>query len=186
MDYPVNLNSPQQLSDLLFQTLGLPRTRRTKTGYSTDANALQDLKSRLTDADINASVEGIQVVDQILEYRQICQAQVHLCGCFTEMVNPATGRIHTSYNQTGSATGRVSSSDPNLQNIPFRTELGRQVRRAFVAPRRSPAAALFRRLLPDRAAGFGPFVPGPGLAGGLQKGRGHPLGHGFVRCLKCP
>ncbi len=130
----VNLNSPQQLSDLLFQTLGLPRTRRTKTGYSTDANALQDLKSRLTDADINASVEGIQVVDQILEYRQIAKLKSTYVDALPEMVNPATGRIHTSYNQTGSATGRVSSSDPNLQNIPIRTELGRQVRRAFVAP----------------------------------------------------
>ena len=130
----VNINSPQQLSDLLFQTLGLPRTRRTKTGYSTDANALQDLKSRLTDADINASVEGIQVVDQILEYRQIAKLKSTYVDALPEMVNPATGRIHTSYNQTGSATGRVSSSDPNLQNIPIRTELGRQVRRAFVAP----------------------------------------------------
>jgi len=130
----VNINSPQQLSDLLFQTLALPRTRRTKTGYSTDANALQDLKSRLTDADVNASIEGIQVVDQILEYRQIAKLKSTYVDALPEMVNPATGRIHTSYNQTGSATGRVSSSDPNLQNIPIRTELGRQVRRAFVAP----------------------------------------------------
>ena len=130
----VNINSPQQLSDLLFQTLELPRTRRTKTGYSTDANALQDLKSRLTDGDINTSIEGIQVVDQILEYRQIAKLKSTYVDALPGMVNPATGRIHTSYNQTGSATGRVSSSDPNLQNIPIRTELGRQVRRAFVAP----------------------------------------------------
>ena len=130
----VNINSPQQLSDLLFKELGLPRTRRTKTGYSTDANALQDLKSRLTDADINASIEGIQVVDQILEYRQISKLKSTYVDALPAMVNPATDRIHTSYNQTGSATGRVSSSDPNLQNIPIRTELGRQVRRAFIAP----------------------------------------------------
>ncbi len=130
----VNINSPQQLSDLLFQQLGLPRTRRTKTGYSTDANALQDLKTRLTDDDINASIEGIQVVDQILEYRQISKLKSTYVDALPGMVNPATGRIHTSYNQTGSATGRVSSSDPNLQNIPIRTELGRQVRRAFIAP----------------------------------------------------
>ena len=130
----VNINSPQQLSDLLFQQLDLPHTRRTKTGYSTDANALQDLKTRLTDADVNASIEGIQVVDQILEYRQIAKLQSTYVDALPGMVNPATGRIHTSYNQTGSATGRVSSSDPNLQNIPIRTEMGRQVRRAFVAP----------------------------------------------------
>ena len=130
---PVNINSPQQLSDLLFQKLALPRTRRTKTGYSTDANALEDLKSRLTDADINASIEGIQVVDQILEYRQLSKLKSTYVDALPEMINPRTGRIHTSYHQTGSATGRVSSSDPNLQNIPIRTELGRQVRRAFIA-----------------------------------------------------
>ena len=119
--HEVNLNSPQQLSDVLFKELGLPRTKRTKTGYSTDANALESLK-------------GIHpLVDQILEYRQISKLKSTYVDALPEMVNPATGRIHTSYNQTGSATGRISSSDPNLQNIPIRTELGRQVRKAFVA-----------------------------------------------------
>ena len=120
--HEVNLNSPAQLSDLLFKELGLPRTKRTKTGhYSTDANSLESLK-------------GIHpVVDQILEYRQVAKLKSTYVDALPEMVNPHTGRVHTSYNQTGSATGRVSSSDPNLQNIPIRTELGRQVRRAFVA-----------------------------------------------------
>ena len=119
--HEVNLNSPQQLSDVLFKELGLPRTKRTKTGYSTDANALESLKGMHP------------LVDQILEYRQISKLKSTYVDALPEMINPATGRIHTSYNQTGSATGRISSSDPNLQNIPIRTELGRQVRKAFVA-----------------------------------------------------
>ena len=120
--HTVNINSPQQLSDLLFKELGLPHTKRTKTGYSTDANSLESLK-------------GLHpVVDNILGYRQVAKLKSTYVDALPDMVNPRTGRIHTSYNQTGSATGRISSSDPNLQNIPIRTELGRQVRRAFVAP----------------------------------------------------
>ncbi|HJN86139.1 MAG: DNA polymerase I [Dehalococcoidia bacterium] len=119
--HTVNINSPLQLSDLLFKELGLPRTRRTKTGYSTDASSLETLK-------------GFHpVVDQILEYRQVSKLKSTYVDALPEMINPNTGRVHTSYNQTGSATGRMSSSDPNLQNIPIRTELGRQVRKAFVA-----------------------------------------------------
>ena len=119
--HTVNINSPLQLSDLLFKELGLPKTKRTKTGYSTDANSLEGLK-------------GFHpVVDQILEYRQVSKLKSTYVDALPEMVNPATGRVHTSYNQAGSATGRMSSSDPNLQNIPIRTEMGRQVRRAFVA-----------------------------------------------------
>jgi DNA polymerase-1 len=119
--HTVNINSPQQLSDLLFKELGLPRTKRTKTGYSTDASSLERLK-------------GLHpVVDNILEYRQISKLKSTYVDALPEMINPHTGRIHTRYNQTGSATGRVSSSDPNLQNIPIRTDLGRQVRKAFVA-----------------------------------------------------
>ena len=119
--HTVNINSPQQLSDLLFKELGLPRTKRTKTGYSTDANSLE-------------SLSGLHpVVGKILEYRQVAKLKSTYVDALPEMINPATGRIHTSYNQTGSATGRVSSSEPNLQNIPVRTGLGRKVRKAFVA-----------------------------------------------------
>jgi DNA polymerase-1 len=128
--HTVNINSPQQLSDLLFKELGLPHTKRTKTGYSTDANSLESLK-------------GIHpVVDKILGYRQVSKLKSTYVDALPDMVNPGTGRIHTSYNQTGSATGRISSSDPNLQNIPIRTEMGRQVRRAFVA-QDSPKSVLF-------------------------------------------
>ena len=128
--HTVNINSPQQLSDLLFKELGLPHTKRTKTGYSTDANSLESLK-------------GLHpVVDKILGYRQVSKLKSTYVDALPDMVNPGTGRIHTSYNQTGSATGRISSSDPNLQNIPIRTEMGRQVRRAFVA-QDSPKSVLF-------------------------------------------
>ena len=119
--HAVNINSPKQLSDLLFGELGLPTTRRTKSGYSTDANALESLKGMHP------------VVDRILDYRQVSKLKSTYVDALPGMVNERTGRIHTSYHQTGSDTGRLSSSDPNLQNIPVRTELGRQVRRAFVA-----------------------------------------------------
>ena len=117
----VNINSPQQLGDLLFNELSLPKTKRTKTGYSTDAGALEALKGQHP------------VIDKILEYRQISKLKSTYVDSLPELINPRTRRIHTSYNQTGSATGRVSSSDPNLQNIPIRTTLGMKVRNTFVA-----------------------------------------------------
>ena len=117
-----NINSPQQLSDLLFQELGLPKSKRTKTGaYTTDANALDALKGMHP------------VVDGILEYRQLSKLKSTYVDSLPLLINPRTNRLHTRYNQIGSATGRISSNDPNLQNIPIRTELGRQVRKAFVA-----------------------------------------------------
>ena len=116
-----NINSPQQLSDLLFNELQLHKTKRTKTGYTTDANALEALRGQHP------------VIDRILEYRQIIKLKSTYVDSLPQIINSRTGRVHTSYNQTGSATGRVSSSDPNLQNIPVRTEMGRLVRKAFVA-----------------------------------------------------
>jgi DNA polymerase-1 len=122
---PFNLNSPQQLSEALFDRLGLDppdRTRRTASGfYSTAAGVLEALSG--------AHV----VVDWVLEYRELSKLKSTYVDALPEQVNPRSGRVHTSYNQTGSVTGRIASSDPNLQNIPIRTELGRQVRRAFVA-----------------------------------------------------
>lgn len=122
--YKLNVNSTQQLSDALFKTLGLPSqgVRRTKTGhYSTAAGVLERLRDKH------------EVVDLILEHRELSKLKSTYVDALPEMVNPDTGRMHTSYNQTGTVTGRISSSDPNLQNIPIRTELGRHVRRAFVA-----------------------------------------------------
>ena len=122
--YPFNVNSPQQLSDALFKKLGLPTegARRTKTGhYSTAAGVLERLQNRH------------DVVAMVLEYRTLSKLKSTYVDALPQMVNPETGRIHTSYNQTGTVTGRLSSSNPNLQNIPIRTELGRHVRSAFVA-----------------------------------------------------
>jgi DNA polymerase-1 len=122
--YPFNINSTQQLSDALFKTLELPAQgmRRTKSGhYSTAAEVLERLRGKHP------------VIDLILEQRELSKLKSTYVDALPQLVNPRTGRLHTSYNQTGTVTGRISSSEPNLQNIPIRTELGRRVRRAFVA-----------------------------------------------------
>ena len=122
--YAFNVNSTQQLSDALFKTLELPTQgmRRTKTGhYSTAAGVLERLQGKYP------------VIDLILEQRGLSKLKSTYVDALPQLVNPDTGRLHTSYNQTGTVTGRISSSEPNLQNIPIRTELGRRVRRAFVA-----------------------------------------------------
>lgn len=118
-----NINSPKQLNDVLFGKLGLSvkGLRKTTHGYSTDAAVLETLKGQHP------------VIDKILEYRELTKLKGTYIDALPALINPQTGRVHTSYNQTGSATGRFSSSNPNLQNIPIRTELGREVRRAFVA-----------------------------------------------------
>ena len=138
-----NLNSSQQLGDVLFNELRLPPTRRTKSGFSTDASSLEGLKTRLdTGALDGADPRAYAVLDDILEYRQLSKLKSTYVDALPGLVNPDTGRIHTKYNQTGSATGRVSSNDPNVQNIPVRTELGRRVRKAFVAPDRPESTLL--------------------------------------------
>ena len=138
-----NLNSPQQLSDVLFNELRLPPTKKRQKGFATDASSLANLKSML-DAGKGEDVDpkAYQVLDHILEYRQSSKIKSTYTDALPTLVNPKTGRIHTSYNQTGSATGRVSSNDPNIQNIPVRTELGNRVRKGFVA-RNWPEWTLF-------------------------------------------
>jgi DNA polymerase-1 len=124
--YDFNLNSTQQLSEALFEKLQLPTQglRRTKSGhFSTAADVLDTLRERDTTG----------IIDAILEYRELEKLRGTYVDALPQMVNPRTGRIHTSFNQAGTVTGRVSSSDPNLQNIPARTELGRRVRTAFIA-----------------------------------------------------
>jgi DNA polymerase-1 len=120
-----NLNSPQQLSEALFDRLSLvppDRTQRTSSGfYSTAAGTLEAMKG------------DHPVVDWVLEYRELSKLKNTYVDALPHQVNPVTGRVHTSYNQAGSVTGRIASSNPNLQNIPIRTELGRRVRHAFVA-----------------------------------------------------
>ena len=129
-----NLNSSQQLSDILFKELRLPSTKRTQKGYSTDASSLDSLKEMLDQGKgEEVDPKAYQVLDYILEYRQLSKIKFTYVDSLPTLVNPKTGRIHTSYNQTGSATGRVSSNDPNVQNIPVRTALGNRVRKAFIA-----------------------------------------------------
>ncbi|MFQ5813217.1 MAG: DNA polymerase I [Anaerolineae bacterium] len=122
--YAFNVNSTQQLSDALFVRLGLPAkgVQKTKSGhYSTAASVLEKLRGQHP------------VIELILEQRELAKLKSTYVDALPQLVNERTGRVHTSYNQTGTVTGRLSSSDPNLQNIPIRTEVGRQVRRAFVA-----------------------------------------------------
>ena len=117
-----NINSPQQLSSVLFEELKLPPARKTKSGYSTGASILEELR-------------GVHpIIEHILEYRQLAKLKSTYIDALPALLNPKTGRIHTSFNQTRTATGRLSSSEPNLQNIPVRGDLGKEVRQAFIAP----------------------------------------------------
>ena len=132
-----NINSSQQLGDVLFQELRLPHIKRTQKGYSTDASSLEAIRQMIDRGEAeDVDPKAPQVLKQVLEYRQRTKIKSTYVDALPGLVNPRTGRIHTRYNQTGSATGRVSSNDPNVQNIPVRTELGRRVRKAFVAEKR--------------------------------------------------
>jgi DNA polymerase-1 len=115
-----NINSPRQLGPVLFEELGL-KTDKKKGGYSTEASVLESLR------------QAHPVVDYVLEYRQLSKLKSTYLDSLPLLINPRTGRVHTSFNQTRTSTGRLSSSDPNLQNIPVRGELGREIRCAFVA-----------------------------------------------------
>ncbi len=115
-----NIQSPKQLAVILFEKLGLKPIKKISTGWSTDVSVLTALASEH------------ELPELILEYRQVAKLQNTYVDTLPKLANPDTGLIHTSYNQAVAATGRLSSSDPNLQNIPVRTELGRQIRRAFV------------------------------------------------------
>lgn len=115
-----NINSPKQLSHILFEKLHLPIIKKTKTGVSTDESVLTKL------------AEKHALPKTLMEYRELAKLKSTYVDTLPELVNPATGRVHTSFNQTVTATGRLSSSDPNLQNIPVRTEEGKKMRKAFI------------------------------------------------------
>ncbi len=114
------INSPKQLGDILVTELGIPLTKKTKTGFSTDSTILEALR------------EAHPVIGHVLEYRQLTKLKSTYLDALPKKVNPLTHRIHTTFEQTGAATGRLSSNDPNLQNIPIRTDEGRRIRKAFV------------------------------------------------------
>ena len=118
-DEEFNINSTQQLGKVLFEKLGLPVVKKTKTGYSTDNDVLEKLKDKHP------------IIEKILDYRQIMKLNSTYVDGLIPHINETTGRIHTHFHQTVAATGRLSSSDPNLQNIPTRTDLGKKVRKVF-------------------------------------------------------
>lgn len=122
-DRPFNIASPKQVGEVLFDEMGLQGGKKTKTGaYSTSVDVLDKL-----------SLEGHEIVTKILEYRGLAKLKSTYTDALQEEINPDTGRVHTSYNMVGTSTGRLSSSNPNLQNIPIRTEEGRKIREAFIA-----------------------------------------------------
>ena len=116
-----NLNSTKQLGEILFDDLQLPPVKKTKTGYSTDVAVLEKLKN------------DHEIIPLLLEYRQMTKIKSTYIDGLLAIVNRRTGRIHSTFHQTVAATGRISSAEPNLQNIPVRTEMGRQLRRVFIA-----------------------------------------------------
>ncbi|MBD3391995.1 MAG: DNA polymerase I, partial [Chitinivibrionales bacterium] len=118
-----NLNSPKQIGEVFFGKLGLPKSKKTKTGLSTNVEALEKL------------APDYPIARELLRYREVQKLLSTYVDALPQQVNPGTGRVHTSFNQTITATGRLSSTSPNLQNIPVRTEEGRRIREAFIADR---------------------------------------------------
>ena len=116
-----NINSTRELSEILFNEIGLKPVKKTKTGYSTDIQVLEALKGKH------------EIIDHLIAYRTLNKLKTTYIDTLPKLISERTGRIHTSYNQTIVATGRLSSSDPNLQNIPIRDEFGRKIRRGFIA-----------------------------------------------------
>lgn len=115
-----NINSPRQLGHILFDKLGLKSAKKTKTGYSTDVSVLKKLSDH-------------EIVAKVLLYRQLVKFKTTYADALIQLINPKTGRLHTTFYQTVTATGRLASAEPNLQNIPVRDPLGRRIRRAFIA-----------------------------------------------------
>ena len=135
-----NLGSPKQLGEILFDRMGLPGGKRMKTGaWGTDSSVLQILAE-----------QGHELPGLILEWRQLSKLKSTYADALIEEINPETGRVHTSFAMAVASTGRLSSNDPNLQNIPIRTEEGSRIRRAFIAEEGHRARQ--RRLLADRTA----------------------------------
>lgn len=116
-----NIASPKQLAHILFDKLGLPKGRKTKTGYSTDSDVLEGLRA------------AHPIAEHVLEFREMAKLKNTYLDALPQLIQPKTGRIHTQLNQTATSTGRLSSTNPNLQNIPIRTERGRRIRKAFIA-----------------------------------------------------
>ncbi len=115
-----NINSPKQLAEVLFERLKLPVVKKTKTGFSTDVEVLEEL------------AKTHPIAKSLLDYRELSKLKTTYADALPGLINPKTGRVHTSFNQTVAQTGRLSSSNPNLQNIPIKTQTGRKIRKAFI------------------------------------------------------
>ncbi len=119
--YEFNINSTQQLAKLLFDEMRLPAKKKTKSGYSTDNSVLEAL------------AEDYDFVQKLIDYRQLMKLESTYVSALPKLINPVSGRIHSSFNQCVASTGRLSSTNPNLQNIPIRSKIGREIRKAFIA-----------------------------------------------------
>ena len=140
-----NVGSPKQLGEVLFDQMGLGGGRKGKTGaYATGADVLEEL-----------AAQGHDLPARVLDWRMLSKLKSTYTDTLQDAINPETGRVHTSYQIAGAATGRLASTDPNLQNIPVRTDEGRRIREAFVAEAGQRAAQ--PRLQPDRAAAAGAY-----------------------------
>ncbi len=155
-----NLNSPKQVAEVLFEKMGIAPSRKTKgkTAYSTDVKVLEQL------------AEEHEVVRKLLEYRQLFKLKSTYIDALPELINPKTHRLHTSFNQTVTATGRLSSSNPNLQNIPIRTEMGRLIRQAFVPEQREGWSLLSADYSQIELRLLAHFSEDPHLVGAFQQG----------------
>ena len=167
----INLGSPKQLQVVLFDELQMPKTKRTKTGYTTDADSLQALFEKTEHP----------FLAYLLAHRDATRLRQTVEGLL-KTISPKDARIHTTFNQTIAATGRLSSTDPNLQNIPIRTEEGRRIRQAFIVGEGNECADV-GGLQPDRDADHGARVRGRGADLGVQLGHGLPLGDGVAGLL---
>ncbi len=162
---PFNVGSPKQLGEILFDKLALPGGAKGKTGaYATGADVLEDLA---TEHHLPALV---------LDWRQLAKLKSTYTDALQDHINKETGRVHTSYSITGAVTGRLSSTDPNLQNIPIRSEEGRRIREAFVAPKGKVLVSLdYSQIELQDSGAYGGY---PVAAGGFPPGSGHPCRHG--------
>lgn len=155
-----NLNSPKQVAEVLFEKMGIASSKKTKgkTGFSTDVKVLEQL------------ADEHEIVGKLLEYRQLFKLKSTYIDALPALINAKTHRLHTSFNQTVTATGRLSSSNPNLQNIPIRTELGRQIRQAFVPEQREGWSLLSADYSQIELRLLAHFSEDPNLIEAFQKG----------------
>jgi DNA polymerase-1 len=160
---PVNVNSPKQLAVILFEKLKLPVVRKTKTGFSTDEDVLQKLSHQHP------------LPARILAYRELAKLKSTYIDALLSLVRES-GRVHTSFNQAVAATGRLSSSEPNLQNIPIRTDYGRKIRRAFVAQEGWTFLSADYSQIDLRVLAH--VTGDPALVAAFRRGGRHPFGHG--------